>query len=103
VVLLLTRDKVIQLLRENQDYLRREFGVKRIGLFGSVARNQCSDLSDVDLVVEFSRPIGFRFMDLADYLENLLGRKVDLLTPAGVGSVRFEQTARSIAEGVLYV
>jgi len=100
---LLTRDKAIQLLRDNQDYLRREFGVKRIGVFGSVARDQCSDLSDVDLVVEFSRPIGFRFMDLADYLEDLFGRKVDLLTSAGVEAIRSEQIARSIAEGVLYV
>jgi hypothetical protein len=103
VVLLLTRDKAIQLLRENQEYLRREFGVKRIGIFGSVARDQCDDLSDVDLVVEFSRPIGFRFMDLADYLENLFGRKVDLLTSAGVEAIRSEQIARSIAEGVFYV
>lgn len=100
---MLTRDKAIQLLRENQEYLRREFGVKRIGIFGSVARDQCDDLSDVDLVVEFSRPIGFRFMDLADYLENLFGRKVDLLTSAGVEAIRSEQIARSIAEGVFYV
>jgi len=100
---LLTRDKAIQLLRENQEYLRREFGVKRIGVFGSVARDQCDDFSDVDLVVEFSRPIGFRFMDLADYLEDLFGRKVDLLTSAGVEAIRSEPIARSIAEGVHYV
>ncbi len=100
---MLTRDKTIQLLRDNQDYLRSEFGVKRIGVFGSVARDECSHASDVDLIVEFSRPIGFRFMDLADYLENLLGRRVDLLTPAGVEAIRLEQVGRSIAEGVFYV
>ena len=100
---LLTRDRAIQLLRENQDYLRDEFGVSRIGLFGSVARDQSNDLSDVDVVVEFNRPIGFRFMDLADYLEDLLGRKVDLLTSAGIQAIRSQHVSENISEGVVYV
>jgi len=100
---LLTRDRAIQLLRENQDYLRDEFGVSRIGLFGSVARDQSNDLSDVDVVVEFNRPIGFRFMDLADYLEGLLGRKVDLLTSAGIQAIRSRHVSENISEGVVYV
>ncbi|MDQ7794976.1 MAG: nucleotidyltransferase family protein [bacterium] len=100
---MLTRDKALELLRDNQDYLRREFGVRRIGVFGSVARDQCDDMSDVDLIVEFSRPIGFRFMDLADHLENLLGRRVGLLTPAGIEAIRLERVGRSITEGVFYV
>ena len=100
---MLTRDKALELLRDNQDYLRREFGVRRIGVFGSVARDQCCGMSDVDLIVEFSRPIGFRFMDLADHLENLLGRRVDLLTAAGVEAIRLESVGRSITEGVVYV
>ncbi len=100
---MLTRDKAIQLLRQNQDYLRVEFGVSRIGLFGSVAHDQSTDLSDIDLVVEFSRPIGFRFMDLADYLESVLGRKVDLLTPAGVRAIQSPRVSENISEGVVYV
>ena len=100
---LLTRDRAVQLLRENQDYLRDEIGVSRIGLFGSVARDQSNDLSDVDVVVEFNRPIGFRFMDLADYLEDLLGRKVDLLTSAGVRAIRAQHVSENISEGVVYV
>ncbi len=100
---MLTRDRAIQLLRESQDYLRGEFGVSRIGLFGSVARDQSNDLSDVDLVVEFGRPIGFRFMDLADYLEDLLGRKVDLLTSAGVRDIRSQRVSDNISKGVVYV
>jgi predicted nucleotidyltransferase len=103
VIPLLTRDRAIQLLRENQDYIRNEFGVSRIGLFGSVARDQSNDLSDVDVVVEFNRPIGFRFMDLADYLEDLLGRKVDLLTSAGIQAIRFQHVSKNISEGVVYV
>lgn len=100
---MLTRDRAIQLLRQNRDYLRAEFGVNKIGLFGSVARDQSSDLSDVDLVVEFSGPVGFRFMDLADYLESVLGRRVDLLTPAGVQAIQSPRVANSISEGIVYV
>lgn len=100
---MLTRDRVIELLRESQDYLRDEFGVSKIGLFGSVARDQSGELSDVDLVVEFSRPIGFRFMDLADYLEDLLGRKVDLLTSAGIEAIRSPHISENISQGVVYV
>jgi hypothetical protein len=103
VIHLLTRDRAIQLLRQNQDYLRDEFGVSRIGLFGSVARDQSNNLSDVDLVVEFSRPIGFRFMDLADYLEDLLGRRVDLLTSAGIRAIRSRHVSENISEDVAYV
>ena len=99
----LTRDRAILLLRENRDYLSAEFGVSRIGLFGSIARDQASDSSDVDLMVEFSRPIGFRFVDLAEYLERLLGHKVDLLTPAGVKTIQSRQISKNISEGVVYV
>jgi hypothetical protein len=100
---LLTRDQTIQLLRERQDYLRDEFGVSRIGLFGSVARDAFDDSSDIDMVVEFSRPIGFRFMDLADYLEDLLGRKIDLLTSAGIEAIRSRHVSKNIAESVVYI
>jgi len=100
---MLTRDKAIHLLRDKQEYLREEFGVTRIGLFGSVARDQSHDSSDVDMVVEFSRPIGLRFMDLADYLESLLGHKVDLLTPAGIQAIRHKDVSENIAGGVIYV
>ncbi len=100
---MLTRDQTIQLLRERQDYLRDEFGVSRIGLFGSVARDAFDDSSDIDMVVEFSRPIGFRFMDLADYLEDLLGRKIDLLTSAGIEAIRSRHVSKNIAESVVYI
>jgi predicted nucleotidyltransferase len=53
--------------------------------------------------VEFERPIGFRFLDLVDYLEAVLGRKVDVLTPAGVQNIRIDRVAKSIAESIVYV
>ncbi len=96
---MLTRDRAIHLLRQNREYLSAEFGVSRIGLFGSVARDESTNSSDVDLVVEFSRPIGFRFVDLADYLEGLLGHKVDLLTSAGVQVIQSPRIFQLISEG----
>jgi predicted nucleotidyltransferase len=103
VILLLTRDKALELLQGKQEYLRREFGVSKIGIFGSVARDQSDKSSDVDIVVKFDRPIGFRFIELADYLEDLLGCKADILTLAGIEAIRSQNVAKSIKEDVIYV
>ena len=100
---MLTKDKIVQTLKEKHPYLAAEFGVSKIGLFGSYAQGQPDPTSDIDLVVEFERPIGFRFFELVDYLENLFGHKVDLLTPAGIQNIRIERVAKSITESIVYV
>jgi predicted nucleotidyltransferase len=100
---MLSTEKVVELLQEKHAYLAAEFGVSKIGLFGSYAKGQSSDTSDVDLFVEFERPIGFRFIELVDYLENLLGKKVDVLTSAGIQNIRIERIARSISQSIVYV
>jgi len=100
---MLTKEKIIAVLRENYPYLASEYGVKRIGLFGSYAKDTPTETSDVDLIVEFDRPIGFRFVEFAEYLENLLGKSVDVLTPAGIKGIRIKRVARSIAENTVYV
>jgi uncharacterized protein len=76
------RDVVIQILKQKNAELTKQFGVKSLLLFGSVARNEASSASDVDLLVEFNRPVGyFGLFALQDYLEQLLGCPVDLGTP----------------------
>lgn len=100
---MLTRDHVVRLLQERSPYLASEFGVRKIGLFGSFARGEAGEKSDVDLIVELERPLGLRFIELGDYLEELLGRRVDLLTPAGIEGIRRQSVVRSIHEGVEYV
>lgn len=100
---MLTKEQVIQLLRENYPHLVTEYGVKRIGLFGSYAKGTPNEQSDVDVVVEFERPIGFKFIELTEYLETLFDRKVDVLTPAGLQAIRFGQVAQNIAESIVYV
>jgi predicted nucleotidyltransferase len=76
------QDVVLQILRQKNAELTRRFGVKTLLLFGSVARNEATPASDVDLLVEFNRPVGyFGLFALQDYLEKLLGCPVDVGTP----------------------
>lgn len=97
------RQETINQLKAQLPYLTTEYGVERIGIFGSVAKNQATDDSDVDLLIEFNQAIGFRFFDLVDYLEQLLGRRVDILTPAGVNGIRVSRVAQNISEDIIYV
>ena len=76
------REEVIRKLNQRRADLRERYGVKSLALFGSVARNEATLASDVDLLVEFDRPVGlFGLFALQDYLESLLGCPVDLGTP----------------------
>jgi uncharacterized protein len=100
---MLTKSEVIRRLQESLPGLRKAYGVKRIGLFGSVARGEQKPGSDVDMVVEFERPIGLQFVELSENLERILESKVDLLTPAGVQSIRNPVISTRILESVTYV
>jgi predicted nucleotidyltransferase len=76
------QDVLLQTLKQKNAELTTKFGVKSLSLFGSVARNEATSASDVDLLVEFNRPTGyFGLFALQDYLEKLLGCPVDLGTP----------------------
>ena len=76
------QDVVVKILKQKSAEMAKQFGVKSLLLFGSVARNEATTTSDVDLLVEFNRPVGyFGLFALQDYLEKLLGCSVDLGTP----------------------
>ncbi|MCT0212781.1 MULTISPECIES: nucleotidyltransferase family protein [unclassified Synechococcus] len=79
-----SRDEVVAVLREHYPDLAREFSLSTLALFGSFARDEQTASSDVDILVSFVEPIGFGFMHLADRLEGLLGRKVDLVAADGI-------------------
>ena len=75
------RPQIITALANHQDRVATLFGVRRLALFGSAARDELNEASDVDILVEFAGPATFRkYMDLKFYLEDLLGRPVDLVT-----------------------
>lgn len=74
------RDEVLHLLAEHRAELNHA-GVRTLACFGSVARDEARPDSDIDLLVEFAeRPSFARYMDLKFFLEDLLGRRVDLVT-----------------------
>lgn len=74
------RDEVLAILAKYQDEIRG-FEVKSLAIFGSVARNEARPDSDVDILVDFSGAVTFdRYMDLKFFLEDRLGRRVDLVT-----------------------
>ncbi len=77
-----SRQDILLSLKLLKAEVTKEFSVKNIGVFGSFARNEQTDQSDIDLLVEFSRPVGFiTFIRLENFLSERLGKKVDLVTP----------------------
>lgn len=98
-----TREDVIAVLKRESEALKREFGVKRIALFGSFADNTQTERSDVDIVVELKSPIGLKFLDLVDRFEKLLGRKTDVLTYNALKAIRVGKVAKAIKGSLVYV
>mgnify|MGYP000918312565 CR=1 FL=1 len=75
------------ILRERRNQLSVDYGVAEIGVFGSCVRGEASEESDIDLLVVFSRPVGFlKFLELEERLGEWLGAKVDLVTKASLKS-----------------
>lgn len=87
------------LLQKNKLYLINKYQLKSIALFGSITRNEATLNSDIDILVEFEKPIGLEFVLLADELENILGARVDLVTPKAIKPKMFEL----IKQDILYV
>jgi len=97
------KDEIIRLIKENYSVLATEYGVSRIGIFGSIVKGTMTEDSDLDIVVEFNRPIGFKFIRLIQYLESLFGKKVDVITKEGIKNIRVKEVARNIERDCIYV
>jgi predicted nucleotidyltransferase len=92
------RHEVLKILADHRDAMRQQFGVKSLALFGSVARDEATETSDVDLLVAFARPVGlFGLYALQDYLVQLLGCAVDVGT---LDSLKPRIRARVLAESI---
>ncbi|MGZ5255769.1 MAG: nucleotidyltransferase family protein [Flavitalea sp.] len=88
--------EIKQALVDLKPELSRRFHVVTLGLFGSVVRNDFSPASDIDIIVEFNRPIGVEFINLADFIENRLRKKVDLVSRHGIKDKYFKAIEREI-------
>ena len=77
---------VLAIVKKNNTFLKERFGVKKIGVFGSMVRGDAKNKSDVDIPVDFkSTKKSFdNFMELSFFLEDLFGKKVDLITTSGL-------------------
>lgn len=104
---LLNRTAILKIIHKEMPTLRQRFGVEQLALFGSFARDEASENSDIDLVVSLERPLGFAFIELANYLEEKLGRKVDLITATtlemGIADPRRAHIAKDIKESLIHV
>jgi predicted nucleotidyltransferase len=91
------RDQALDRLTSHRNELDG-FKVASISVFGSVARDEAQEGSDVDLLVEFSEPVGlFHFVRLKRYLEDILGARVDLVTP---GALKSQLRERILSEAI---
>ena len=99
----MTKSNVIKILKHEHKYLSEKYGVKKIAIFGSFAKNLATKKSDVDIYVEFKKSPGFEFIHMCDYLEKKLGRKADVLTKAGIRNIRIKRIADEIKRDIVYV
>ena len=77
-------EEIRRILRSHQAELKSRYHVEEIALFGSYARGEQTDASDLDILVTLSAPLGWEFVDLCDHLAELLETKVDVLTRGAV-------------------
>ncbi len=75
-----TLDDIKSTLKKHKIELENRFKVRKIGVFGSYAREEEANTSDVDILVDLNEPIGWEIIDLKEFLESILGMEVDLVT-----------------------
>jgi predicted nucleotidyltransferase len=91
-----TLDFIREILTRLKPEMQRRYAVSTIGIFGSVVRDDFSSDSDVDLIVDFSKPVGMEFIELADFIDAKLGRSVDLVSRRGIKSKYLDQIEKEI-------
>jgi predicted nucleotidyltransferase len=90
---------ILRTLQEIKPELEKTYHVSSIGVFGSAVRDDFRPDSDIDILVDFSEPVGVSFIDLADFLEQKIKTKVDLVSRKGVKP----QYLTAIENDIVYV
>jgi len=91
-----TKEEILEILRRAKPELAQKYGVKRLGLFGSYARGEQREDSDVDIVVEVDPSIGLRFVDLAEFLESLLGIRTEVVSQRALKPQHWELVKKEL-------
>jgi predicted nucleotidyltransferase len=92
-------NSILSTLSSIKHELEENFHVKSIGVFGSAVRDDFRPDSDIDLIVEFEKPIGIAFIDLADFIEQNMNSKIDLVSRRGIKP----QYLKAIEDEIVYV
>lgn len=85
----ISRDQIIEILRTFKNENAERYGIESMALFGSVARGEHNENSDVDLLIKFKSPSLYLYAELSDALEPILGRKVDIVSASAKKSPEF--------------
>jgi len=93
---MITGNDILERLRELKPILHEDYSVKEIGLFGSFSDNTFSENSDIDILIELEKPIGWRFFTLEIFLESTFGRKIDLVTKSALKDQIREQILKQV-------
>jgi len=91
-----TKTEILSKLTELKPILYKDFAVTQIGLFGSYIDNSNTEESDIDILVELERPIGWRFFTLELFLENVFNKKIDLVTKNALKEKIKEQILKQV-------
>lgn len=94
-----TLQEIKSTLNRNKQQLFAKYPIKSLATFGSYARNEQMEKSDVDIMVEFKDKVGLQFIDLAEEIESLIGFKVDLVSKNGIK----ERYYKAIESDLVYV
>ncbi|MEX2568700.1 MAG: nucleotidyltransferase family protein [Cyclobacteriaceae bacterium] len=95
--MMITKAEILSKLTEMKPILYRDYAVKEIGLFGSYADNTNNENSDIDLLIELEKPIGWRFFTLELFLEEVFDKKVDLVTKNGLKKEIKDQILKKVS------
>ncbi len=89
-------NSIKEILGKHKNRLSDKYGLSQLAIFGSYARSQQRENSDVDILVDFNKPIGLEFIDLAEELEQILNLKVDLVSKKGIRKKYFKSIEKEL-------
>jgi len=98
MIVVKSTQEILGLLQRARPELSRRFGVRRLGLFGSYARGEQAEDSDVDIVVEVDPSIGLKFIDLADAIEELLGVRAEVISRRAIKPRNWEVVEKELID-----
>jgi predicted nucleotidyltransferase len=93
---MIDKQLIAKTLKDNKEDLLSRYHLTAIGIFGSFTREDFREDSDIDILIDYDQPIGIEFIDLAEELEKILDRKVDLVSKNGVKPKYFEEIQKDL-------